>query len=140
MTQIFKENKYAQILMREIPNLLDYYEEKEVLDILDEIGIAPSESIVELFMDEEWERPMRRCTHCGKLMTEGYMLAGEYACSDDCRNALYDPNDSENAYRLYLIDYFEIEPEEVEGMTADEIMEAYADCDGSDNIMYTEWM
>jgi hypothetical protein len=31
----------------------------------------------------------RICTNCGKKMTEGYYLAGEYACSDECCLALY---------------------------------------------------
>lgn len=31
----------------------------------------------------------RICSHCGKVMLEGYYLAGEYACSDECAIALY---------------------------------------------------
>lgn len=30
------------------------------------------------------------CHHCGKPMTEGYYLDGDYACSDECAIALYD--------------------------------------------------
>lgn len=36
------------------------------------------------------EKEIRRCDHCGKPMKEGYYLAGEYACSDECCLALYD--------------------------------------------------
>lgn len=35
------------------------------------------------------ERDIRKCDHCGKPMKEGYYLAGEYACSDECCLALY---------------------------------------------------
>ena len=35
--------------------------------------------------DEE----IRRCDNCGKPMSEGYYLGGEYACSDGCCLALY---------------------------------------------------
>lgn len=33
---------------------------------------------------------IRRCSHCGSPMSEGYYLAGEYACSFDCAVSLYD--------------------------------------------------
>lgn len=32
----------------------------------------------------------RVCDTCGKWHTEGYYLAGEYACSEECAIALYD--------------------------------------------------
>ena len=35
------------------------------------------------------EREIRRCDNCGKPMKEGYYLAGEFACSDECCLALY---------------------------------------------------
>lgn len=35
------------------------------------------------------EAEIRRCDHCGRPMKEGYYLAGEYACSDECCLALY---------------------------------------------------
>ena len=38
---------------------------------------------------EEEGRFLRVCDHCGKLMSSGYYLAGEYACSDECCLALY---------------------------------------------------
>ena len=135
----FETNKLASVLKREIPNLLDFYTNEEVMEILERIGPSTSDSITSLFMDEVWDEPMRRCSHCGNLMREGYLLGNEYACSTECRNALYDPNDSENAFRLYLIDLYEIEPEDVEGMTAEEIKETYKDCEVSDCVMYTEW-
>ena len=41
-----------------------------------------------------WSKPdnwigFRICTNCGAKMKEGYMLAGEYACCDECAIALY---------------------------------------------------
>lgn len=35
------------------------------------------------------EKEVRRCNNCGRPMKEGYYLAGEYACSDDCCLSLY---------------------------------------------------
>lgn len=32
---------------------------------------------------------IRRCDNCGKPMSAGYYLAGEFACSDECCLALY---------------------------------------------------
>lgn len=32
---------------------------------------------------------IRRCDNCGKPMSSGYYLAGEFACSDECCLALY---------------------------------------------------
>lgn len=37
-----------------------------------------------------FDENVRVCSHCGKPMTSGYYLAGEYACSDECCLALYD--------------------------------------------------
>lgn len=41
------------------------------------------------------EKEIRRCDHCGKPMKEGYYLAGEYACSDECCLALYDGDEAQ---------------------------------------------
>ena len=32
---------------------------------------------------------VRRCSHCGKPMKEGYYIDGEYACDNTCAIALY---------------------------------------------------
>lgn len=40
------------------------------------------------------EDGVRRCSHCGRPMKEGYYLAGEYACSDGCCLALYNGDTS----------------------------------------------
>lgn len=34
--------------------------------------------------DEAAEGGLRVCSTCGQWMTEGYYLAGDYACSDEC--------------------------------------------------------
>lgn len=136
----FNESKgLLHILEKQIPNLYDHYNKELVKRILGSIPGLDSNNVVNLFMDEVWDDPMRRCFHCGNLMTEGYLLDNQYACSDECRNALYDSEDSENAKRLYLIDCYMIDPDEVVGLSADEIERQYKDCTISDNVMYTEW-
>ena len=136
----FNESKgLLHILEKQIPNLYDHYNKELVKRILGSIPGLDSNNVVNLFMDEVWDDPMRRCFHCGNLMTEGYLLDNQYACSDECRNALYDSEDSENAKRLYLIDRYMIDPDEVVGLSADEIERQYKDCTISDNVMYTEW-
>lgn len=136
----FEKKELVRQLESKIPNLSDYYTEEEAIEILDNIPDLTSENMAPLFMDEVWDTPLRRCSRCGNLMDEGYMLGHQYACSDECRNFLYDPNDEENARRLYLIDCYMIEPEEVEGMSADEIEEKYEDYEISDDVMYTIWV
>ena len=32
---------------------------------------------------------MRKCTHCGKPMSEGYYAGGDYYCSEDCLHTVY---------------------------------------------------
>ena len=38
---------------------------------------------------------LRFCDHCGLPMTEGYYLAGEYACCDECALVLYNGNEAQ---------------------------------------------
>lgn len=139
MKKSFNEKDILSTLKEQIPNILEYYNESQIFDIMRGTSVLTSYGLANIFMERIWDEPMRRCSHCGNLMTEGYLLGSQYACSDECRNALYDPDDAENARRLYLIDCYEIEPEEVEGMTADEIEAMYEDCEISDSVMYTEW-
>lgn len=126
-------------LKKRIPNLSDFYSDKRVVAIMSDVPPVHSHDLVSIFMELVWNEPIRRCSHCGNLMAEGYLLGNQYACSDECRNALYDSEDAENARRLYLIDCYEIEPEEVAGMSADEIEKEYEGCEISDSFMYTEW-
>lgn len=46
---------------------------------------------------DEWGRI---CTHCGKHVTSGYQVGGDYACSQMCAIALYDGD--EDAFRADL--------------------------------------
>ena len=46
---------------------------------------------IEVKKIEEWGRT---CDHCGAHMTEGYYLAGEYACSEACAIELYDGDEA----------------------------------------------
>jgi len=43
---------------------------------------------------------MRICSHCGKAMSEGYVIAGgiEYYCSDACLHEHYTPEEWEDMY------------------------------------------
>ena len=43
---------------------------------------------------------MRICSHCGKDMNEGYVIAGgiEYYCSDTCLHEHYTPEEWEDMY------------------------------------------
>ena len=38
---------------------------------------------------------LRVCTHCGRFMTEGYLLETQYACSDECAIALYEGDEAQ---------------------------------------------
>lgn len=38
---------------------------------------------------------IRRCSHCGKIMKEGWVLGDEYACSWECAVALYDGDEEQ---------------------------------------------
>lgn len=65
---------------------------------------------------------VRRCDSCGRPMKEGYYLAGEYACSDECALNLYhgdkatmeedlshaDEDDGECYYTEWDSYYFEV--------------------------------
>ena len=139
MEKSLKKRDVIAILAHEIPNLFDYYSEREVAEMFEGAIVAPGDDLAALFMEMVRDAPIRRCSNCGNLMVEGYLLDSQYACSDRCRNALYDPDDAENARKLYLIDCYEIDPEEVADLSADEIEEKYRGCTISDNVMYTEW-
>lgn len=47
---------------------------------------------------------VRVCDHCGKFITEGYYLAGEYACSEECAIALYTNNTYEERKQQFESD------------------------------------
>ena len=67
---------------------------EEVLPLA-EINIDWLELLLDIYVSEckeqyqPYDEEIRRCDHCGKPMKEGYYLAGEYACSDECCLALY---------------------------------------------------
>ena len=68
-----------------------------------------ADDMVEYF----WDTPIRRCSHCGRLMTEGFCIESgqEYYCDDDCLHQHY---------------------------TDEEFSELYAD--GNGESYYTEWV
>lgn len=66
---------------------------------------------VETFFEDDSEFPLRICDTCGNWMIEGYYLAGEYACCDECAiqnymdTSIYHPSPSrEEAERLFMQD------------------------------------
>lgn len=70
--------------------------------------------IAESFVDYWWNssKECRRCSECGKLMRDGFML-GEYAaCSVECRNQNYHyltgARNDEEAEKFYLLECYEI--------------------------------
>ena len=137
-----EKNNRAEIvalLVKQIPNLLDYYSEEQVIKIMSKEN-HDKNRIAEDFMDIVFDDPIRRCTHCGKLMKEGYLLGGEYACIDECRNAIYCPDDEEQATRLYYIDLWNLDEKSVEGMTSEEIWEAHQNDEISDEVFWTSWL
>lgn len=86
---------------------------------------------------------LRRCSKCGRFMNEDYLLGFRYACSDECRNALYKKYDGaktdEEAEIMYLKDCHMLEDKDVEGLTSEQIAEKYKDCEISDDVFWTQW-
>lgn len=143
--QIIISDVDLSVLHSEIKNIGDFYTDEEILVVLKHMGkTIIIDTIADDFVNAEWERPIRRCSHCGNLMTAGYLLCDEYACSDECRNEIYKKNEGvttdEDAYRLYLRDCYNLSEKEIEGKTSKEIEEEHEDDDVSDEVMYTEWL
>lgn len=85
----------------------------------------------------------RICTNCGKRMVEGYVIGDDYACSDECRNAIYKRDcgakDDNDAYRMYLKDCYELSEREAEGKTSEELEKMCQGRDIGDVAYWTEW-
>lgn len=130
-------------LHEEIKNIGDFYDDNEITVILKDMGDFNLEKIADEFVEHEWEHPIRRCSWCGDLMNEGYLLGNEYACCDECRNEIYKRDNhvetDEEAYRLYLKDCYMLEDEDIEGLTGEEISEKYKDYEVSDDVFWTSW-
>ena len=59
------------------------------------------------FLDDYGIETLTVCDNCGKLIHEGYTLAGEHACCDECAIALYcdkDGNPLPDAEELFNTD------------------------------------
>lgn len=101
------------------------------------------ELLIEMIDANPEHTDVRWCSECGRPFYEGYLLGDDYACSDECRNALYrewkHTDSDEEAYKAYLIDCHELNEEDVQGMTANEIADKYADSHISDYYMFTSW-
>lgn len=129
-------------LHEQICNIGEFYSDEAIENILNNITDLKIESALDQFLEYESDS-IRRCSHCGKLMKEGYWLDDEYACSEACRNEIYKrmgAKDDEEAERWYLRDYYMMSDSEIEGMTADEISD-YGEAIGytSGCVMYTSW-
>lgn len=42
------------------------------------------------------EKEVRRCSHCGKKMNEGWKWGDEFYCSDECLNVCYSKYEQEH--------------------------------------------
>ena len=59
----------------------------------------PKETFVEISeLFEEIDIEIRICSHCDKLMINGYLLYDDYACSDECRNAQMTPEEYQEGF------------------------------------------
>lgn len=130
-------------LHEEISNIADFYNDNDLRKILKKMDDVELDKVADAFVEAEWEHPIRRCSWCGDLMNEGYLLGNEYACCDECRNEIYKRDNhvetDEEAYRLYLKDCYMLEDEDIEGLTGEEISEKYKDYEVSDDVFWTEW-
>lgn len=79
------------IVAAEYPSKEDMGEiyDKLVLGEIDQLDIDERNE----FLEDYGIDTLRVCDNCGKLIHEGYVLAGEHACCDDCAIALYRDSD-----------------------------------------------
>lgn len=86
---------------------------------------------------------LRRCSKCGRFMNEGYLLGSLYACSDECRNAIYKTigkaKNDEEATIMYLKDCYMLTDEDVKGLSSKQIAEKFKDYEVSDDVFWTQW-
>lgn len=80
-------------LTRELIGLIP--EDKFVQYVFDKMSSLYTHKALGYFIDRISERRLRVCSHCGMPMKEGYYLAGEYACSNECAIALYDGDEKQ---------------------------------------------
>lgn len=76
------------------------------------------------------EKEIRRCSHCGKPMKEGYLWGEEYYCSDECLHACYTQKEIDQA--LYDLK----DDESIEDFTEEQLEEKF---DNQNDFFYTEW-
>lgn len=97
----------------------EYYTDKELCQFAQAFrskwtdGMSDNE-VADEFLDYWWntDKPVRRCSICGRLMREGYCsdMGASYYCSDEC----------------LLQDYSNME-------------KWYEECQSNDQSYYTEW-
>ena len=130
-------------LHEQIRNIGEYYDDNQIADILKDMGEFSLDNVADAFVGHELERPIRRCSWCGELMTEGYLLCDDYACCDECRNEIYKRDygatTDEEAEIMYLKDCYLLNDEDVRGLTSEQISEKYKDYEVSDDYFWTSW-
>ena len=92
---------------------------------------AVKEEFLELVDERHLDLGIRVCSECGKFIIEGYYLAGEYACSEEC------------AIKNYMhTSYSHSENGIVDEETAKELFEKDLEYDEENcvgEVYYTEW-
>lgn len=127
-----KTRNYISELKIAIPNVTDFFSEDQIDELIDdELKNEDIETIVEGFVDAIWDMEYRRCTMCGRLMREGYVLGDDYACSDECMHnhykTFYVARDDEEAEKFYQLEFYEIADDDsaLVGSFTDEDKEEY---------------
>lgn len=119
-----KELKTIQKILKQLSIAVkgseqEYYTDKELCQFAQAFrskwtdGMSDNE-VADGFLDYWWntDKPVRRCSICGRLMREGYCsdMGASYYCSDEC----------------LLQDYSNME-------------KWYEECQSNDQSYYTEW-
>ncbi len=76
------------------------------------------------------EADIRRCTHCGKPMKQGYKWGGEYYCCDECLHAVYSQEEIDS--EMYMLQAGET----LSDLTEEEKERRFNE---QDECYYTEW-
>ena len=112
-----------ELLLQEISNIKDFFSDKQIDEFIvrnhDKImeltdkGWMPAILTAELFEEELVD--IRRCSSCGELFKNGFVIDGGtyYACSDECLDDIYQgtygSKSLEETKKMYLCDYYYID-------------------------------
>lgn len=145
------KRKALSVFERQIPNVYDIFDREYIKNwVYAQIDKSvTAKELDEKFMDVHWDKPIRRCDICGKLMWYGYYLGDYgYACKDECLKEIYkavhkDCTD-ESVYKIYLCDHYEIDESDRDKVTLEQLMRGDLshvkhNADGSDECYFTIW-